>query len=199
MYYEVIKSIINQCSSEIKRISLIVVSLPVLPYLHEFAWWRDSATSANAWNSLRKLSFRNSHGSGTVPKLAAMLTAWVYNVCWIRLDHVRICDLPDSVTSTTVSCGKVQDSFAGPNVCLNHLKNTLQFICCQIFHNRSSFFSERCLLITESPRTPGHYRYLIWVLCYIPYTGLAVFSFCDFSCSCVYCDFDSLRIRVLNA
>ena len=23
----------------------------------------------------------------------------------------------------------------------------------------------RCLLITESPKTPGHYRYLIWVLC----------------------------------
>ena len=22
---------------------------------------------------------------------------------------------------------------------------------------------ERCLLITESPKTPGHYRYLIWV------------------------------------
>ena len=36
---------------------------------------------------------------------------------------------------------------------------------------------ERCLLITESPKTPGHYRYLIWVLGYIPYTGLAVFSF----------------------
>ena len=36
---------------------------------------------------------------------------------------------------------------------------------------------ERCLLITESPNTPGHYRYLIWVLGYIPYTGLAVFSF----------------------
>jgi len=36
---------------------------------------------------------------------------------------------------------------------------------------------ERCLLITESPKTPGHYRYLIWVLVYIPYTGLAVFSF----------------------
>ena len=30
--------------------------------------------------------------------------------------------------------------------------------------------------ITESPKTPGHYRYL-WVLVYIPYTGLAVFSF----------------------
>ena len=36
---------------------------------------------------------------------------------------------------------------------------------------------ERCLLITESPKTPGHYRYLIWVLGYIPYKGLAVFSF----------------------
>ena len=35
----------------------------------------------------------------------------------------------------------------------------------------------RCLLITESPKTPGHFRYLIWVLCYIPYTGLAVFSY----------------------
>ena len=23
----------------------------------------------------------------------------------------------------------------------------------------------RCLLITESPKTPGHFRYLIWVLC----------------------------------
>ena len=28
----------------------------------------------------------------------------------------------------------------------------------------------------ESPKTPGHYRYLIWVLVYIPYTGLAVCS-----------------------
>ena len=36
---------------------------------------------------------------------------------------------------------------------------------------------ERCLLITENPKTPGHYRYLIWVLVYIPYTGLAVFIF----------------------
>jgi len=35
---------------------------------------------------------------------------------------------------------------------------------------------ERCLLITESPKTPGHYRYIIWVLVYISYTGLAVFS-----------------------
>ena len=36
---------------------------------------------------------------------------------------------------------------------------------------------ERCLLITESPKTPGHFRYLIWVFCYIPYTGLAVFTY----------------------
>ena len=41
----------------------------------------------------------------------------------------------------------------------------------------SSWWCERCLLITESPKTPGHYRYLIWVLGYIPYMGLAVFSF----------------------
>jgi len=27
---------------------------------------------------------------------------------------------------------------------------------------------ERCLLIIESPKTPGHYRYLIRVLYYIP-------------------------------
>jgi len=52
---------------------------------------------------------------------------------------------------------------------------------------------ERCLLITESPKTPGHYRYLIWVLVYIPYTGLAVFSFAIFSCSCVYYDFEFLK------
>ena len=36
---------------------------------------------------------------------------------------------------------------------------------------------ERCLLITESPRTPGHYSYLIWVLGYIPYTGSTRLSF----------------------
>ena len=29
---------------------------------------------------------------------------------------------------------------------------------------RPSTWCERCLLITESPKTPGHYRYLIWVL-----------------------------------
>ena len=32
---------------------------------------------------------------------------------------------------------------------------------------RYAFHFEReieCLLITESPKTPGHYRYLIWVL-----------------------------------
>ena len=43
-----------------------------------------------------------------------------------------------------------------------------------------SGWCERCILITESPKTPGHYRYLIWVLGYIPYMrlGLAVFSVC---------------------
>ena len=52
---------------------------------------------------------------------------------------------------------------------------------------------ERCLLITESPKTSGRYRYLIWVYVYIPYTGLAVFSFAICSCSCVYCDFEILK------
>jgi len=54
---------------------------------------------------------------------------------------------------------------------------------------------ERCLLITESPKTPGHYR------CprLQPLYGIGGVQFCDFSCSCVYCDFDFLQIRVLNA
>jgi len=43
-------------------------------------------------------------------------------------------------------------------------------------HSAGILRCERCLLITESPKTPGHYRYLIWVLGYIPYMGLAVFS-----------------------
>jgi len=47
-------------------------------------------------------------------------------------------------------------------------------------HSSNQFSARQCerrLLITESPKTPGHYRYLIWVLGYIPYTGLVVFSF----------------------
>ena len=32
------------------------------------------------------------------------------------------------------------------------------------FESRQEHVGERCLLITESPKTPGHYRYLIWVL-----------------------------------
>jgi len=58
------------------------------------------------------------------------------------------------------------------------------------------------LLITESPKTPGHCSYLIWVHCYIPYAGLNGVQFCDCSCSCVYCDsefvnfvFSTLRSR----
>ena len=56
-----------------------------------------------------------------------------------------------------------------------------------------SWWYERCLSITESPKTPCHSRYLIWVLVYIPYTGLAVFSFAICSCSCVYCDFEFVK------
>ena len=36
-----------------------------------------------------------------------------------------------------------------------------------------------CLLITKRPKAPSHYRYLIWVLCYIPYVGLNGVQFCD--------------------
>ena len=39
----------------------------------------------------------------------------------------------------------------------------------------------------------GHYRYLIWVLDYIPQMGLNGVQFCDCSCSCVYCDFEFLK------
>ena len=42
--------------------------------------------------------------------------------------------------------------------------------------SRQSGRCVRNLLITESPKTPSHYRYQIQVLGYIPYTGLAVFS-----------------------
>jgi len=40
---------------------------------------------------------------------------------------------------------------------------------------KSPWWCERCLLITESPKTPGHYRYLIWVL---EAPGNAVFDWC---------------------
>ena len=51
---------------------------------------------------------------------------------------------------------------------------------------------EKSLLLTESPKNPGHYRYLIWVLVYIPYTGLAGFSL-RFLVFCVHCDFEFLK------
>jgi len=78
---------------------------------------------------------------------------------------------------------------SGQNSMGNELKTLHKINGC----NETSCCCERCLLITESPKTPGHYRYLIWVLVYIPYTGLAVFSYAIFSCSCVYCDFEFLK------
>jgi len=56
----------------------------------------------------------------------------------------------------------------------------------------------RCLLITESPKTPSHYRYQIWVLGYIPYTGLAVFSLRFLVFLCIL-RFRIFKVRVLNA
>ena len=69
-------------------------------------------------------------------------------------------------------------------------------LCCL---GRPAFWwCERCLLITESPKTPGHYRYLMWVLVYIPYTGLAVFSLRFLVFLCIL-RFRIFKVRVLNA
>jgi len=55
----------------------------------------------------------------------------------------------------------------------------------------------RCLLITESPKTPGPYRYLILVSNFGSSSTSLIWdrrcSVCDLSCSCVYCDFEFLR------
>ena len=51
---------------------------------------------------------------------------------------------------------------------------------------------ERCLLITESPKTPSHYKYLMGPRLH-PLYGIGSVQFCDFSCSCVYCDFEFLK------
>ena len=66
-------------------------------------------------------------------------------------------------------------------------------------HQHCEICCERCLLITESHKTPGHYRYLIWVLIYIPYTGLAVFSFANFLVLLCTLRFRIFKVRVLNA
>jgi len=66
----------------------------------------------------------------------------------------------------------------------------------------SSRWCDRCLLITKRPKTPSYYRYLIWVLSYIPYMGLNGVQFCDCSCHarflCIL-RFRIFEIRVLNA
>jgi len=67
--------------------------------------------------------------------------------------------------------GKVYREFA-----LDHgTCHSFLYACTQIFP-RPSMWCVRCLIITESPKTPSHYRYQILVLGYIPYTGLAVFG-----------------------
>ena len=45
-----------------------------------------------------------------------------------------------------------------------------------VTHVSHDLWCDRCLLITKTLENPSHYRYLVWVLDYIPYMGLAVFS-----------------------
>jgi len=69
----------------------------------------------------------------------------------------------------------------------------LAFAYLSVWDTTLSFpWCERCLLITESPKTPSHYRYLIWVLVYVPYTGSTVFSLRFLVLLCI------LRFRVLK-
>ena len=56
----------------------------------------------------------------------------------------------------------------------------------------------KMFIIIESPKTPSHYRYKIQVLGYIPYTGLAVFSFAITRVP-VYTAISFFQVRVLNA
>jgi len=48
----------------------------------------------------------------------------------------------------------------GPTLLSTHVPLPPRTLC--------PLWCERCLFITESPKTPGHYRYLMWVLYYIP-------------------------------
>jgi len=66
--------------------------------------------------------------------------------------------------------------FAGLHVRMYTCMNVCIYVCMHVctyvckYEDRWDRFAfviewcERCLLITESPKTPGHYRYLIWVL-----------------------------------
>ena len=73
---------------------------------------------------------------------------------------------------------EIMTSFSDDIVCSNPLDNMITALTQHPARITDKWRRcVRCLLITESPKTPGHFRYLIWVLCYIPYTGLAVFSY----------------------
>jgi len=50
---------------------------------------------------------------------------------------------------------------------------------------------ERCLLITESPKTPGHFRYLIWVLCLSGNTQPIICKYLD-------CKFKDLEVITIS-
>jgi len=51
----------------------------------------------------------------------------------------------------------------------------------------------RCLLITKRPKAPIHYRYLNLGPRLHSLYGIGSVQFCDYSCSCVYCDFEFLK------
>ena len=63
----------------------------------------------------------------------------------------------------THQLGIPERSIDNQQTSLLELLSTIQTV--NTLHSFS--WCERCLLITESPRTPSHYRYRIWVLVYI--------------------------------
>ena len=112
----------------------------------------------------------------TTPKYAALQCV---AVCCSVLQCVAVCR--SVLQCVAVCCSVLQCGAVWNSVWLWFQR---QWRACTML-----LWCERCLLITESPKTPGHYRYLIWVVVYIPYTGLAVYHVVtvqfEFSIRCV--------------
>ena len=66
-------------------------------------------------------------------------------------------------------------------------KSSMQFTACSVS------WCGRCSLITKRPKAPSHYRYLNLGPGLHPLYGIYGVQFCDYSCSCVYCDFEFLK------